>query len=250
MNKNKIVLTVALVAGLIGGSFAQEATEKAPLSPSERAAERIAKAGGEIIKKGTFLGKVSIVNEQSKLSTADCEAVAKLIAEATQLNIVVDDGKDAAVKLTIIDDPTAPTLLLATEDHWGKMNVAKLVDDLPGANAKAKFFAPRGRKMLLKGLSILLGGGASQFPGNVMNTTTIRQLDMVQESLPIDMTDVYKEYLKPLGVTPAEKVTYRKACKEGWAPAPTNEVQQAIWDKYHEIPTQGIEIKFDSKKGK
>lgn len=250
MNRNKAILTAAIVAGLSFGVFAQEPEVKANLSPSERMAERIAKAGGEVIKKGTFLGKVSVVNEQTRLSTADCEAVVKIIADATQCNIVVDDGKDAAVKLTIIDDPNAPTLLLATEDHWGKMNVAKLVDDLPGASAKAKFFAPRGRKMLLKGLSILLGGGASQFPGNVMNTTTVRQLDMVPESLPIDMIDIYKEYLKPLGVTPAEKVTYRKACKEGWAPAPTNEVQKAIWDKFHEVPTQGIEIKFDPKKGK
>lgn len=250
MNRSKLVLAAAIVAGFVIGAVAQEVAPSAPVSPADRMAERIAKAGGELIKKGTFLGKVSVINAQSKLSTADCEAVVKMVAEATQCNIVVDDGTDAAVKLTIIDDPNAPTLLLATEDHWGKMNVAKLVDDLPGETAKAKFFAPRGRKMLLKGLSLMLGGGASQFPGNVMNTTTIRQLDMVQESLPIDMIDVYKEYLKPLGVTPAEKTTYRKACKEGWAPAPTNEVQKAIWDKFHEVPTHGIEIKFDPKKGK
>lgn len=247
MNRTKLAFAIALIVGGVATSFTQEVAETAAESASDRMAARIAKAGGEIIKKGTFLGKVSVVNQQSRLSTADCEAVTKMIAEATQCNVVVDDGKGAAITLTIIDDPTAPILLLATEDHWGKMNVAKLVDDLPGERAKAKFFAPRGRKMLLKGLSLLMGGGASQFPGNVMNTTTVRQLDMVQESLPIDMIDIYKDYLKPLGVTPAEKTTYRKACREGWAPAPTNDVQKAIWNQVHESPSEPIKIKFEKK---
>ena len=67
------------------------------------------------------------------------------------------------MKLYLIDDPKEPTVLLATEDHWGRLNVAKLVDDLPGENAKKKFFVPRARKMMIKSLSLLMGGGSSQF---------------------------------------------------------------------------------------
>ena len=87
-------------------------------------AARIAKQGGEIIRKGTFEGKVSIINQQTRLSTSDCEAVARLFAEQTQCNIVADNGDGATVKLFLIDDPKETTVLLATEEHWGKLNIA------------------------------------------------------------------------------------------------------------------------------
>ena len=46
------------------------------------------------------------------------------------------------------------------------------------------------------------------------------------------------------GVTPWKVTTYKRACEEGWAPAPTNEYQQAIWDKVHAVPTEPLKIKY------
>ncbi len=236
--KNKITLALAILA-VAFGSYAENPRAK-----------RIVRAGGEIVKKGSFLGKVSIVNQQSKLSTKDCAEVAKLLAEHTQCNIVADNGDGAAIKLYLIDDPKEPTVLLATEEHWGKLNVAKLVEDLPGENAKKKFFVPRARKMIIKSLSLLMGGGSSQFPGNIMNTVKIRDLDILKENIPVDMIEHYQTYLKALGVTPMEKTTYLRACREGWAPAPTNDVQKAIWERVHAAPKKPIKIEFDPKKGR
>lgn len=244
MKLNDICIAVALGA-LSVAAFAQE-----PDRPRLSLEERIAKAGGEVLKPGTFAGKVSIVNQQKKVPDSDCTAVAALFAEATRCNVVADDGADAAVKLYVVDDPKEPVVLLAPEDRWGKLNVAKMVDDLPGERAKERFFAPRARKMMLKSLSLLIGGGSSQFPGNVMNAATMRDLDQCQESIPVDMTDNYIAYLKAIGVTQAEKTTYRKACREGWAPAPTNDVQKAIWDKVHAVPATPMKIEFDPKKGR
>lgn len=45
-------------------------------------------------------------------------------------------------------------------------------------------------------------------------------------------------------------VPYELACEQGWAPAPTNDVQKAIWDKVHAAPKNPIKIEFDSKKGR
>ena len=213
-------------------------------------AARIAQQGGEIIRKGTFEGKVSIVNQQTRLSTSDCEAIARLFAEQTQCNIVADNGDGAAVKLYLIDDPKEPTILLATEDHWGRLNVAKLVDDLPGENAKKKFFVPRARKVMIKSLSLLMGGGSSQFTGNIMNTAKIRDLDLMKESIPVDMIEHYQTYLRALGVTPMENTTSLRACREGWAPAPTNDIQKAIWDRVHAAPKHPTKIEFDPTKGR
>ena len=38
-------------------------------------------------------------------------------------------------------------------------------------------------------------------------------------------------WAKSHGLASAKRVAYKKACQEGWAPAPTNDIQKAIWDK-------------------
>ena len=54
-----------------------------------------------------------------------------------------------------------------------------------------------------------------------------------------------RSYFDMCGVTPARKGTYESACQQGWAPAPTNEAQKAIWDKVHAIPDQPLKIKYE-----
>jgi hypothetical protein len=83
-----------------------------------------------------------------------------------------------------------------------------------------------------------------------MNTATVRELDMVKEQIPVDMIDFWIRYLSRIGVTQPEFTTYRKACKEGWAPTPTNDVQKAIWDRIHATPKNPMKIEFDPKKGR
>jgi hypothetical protein len=64
------------------------------------------------------------------------------------------------------------------------------------------------------------------------------------------MASSINENLQALGMASERKVPYVKACKEGWAPAPTNEFQKAIWDKVHSTPKNPMKIEFDPKKGK
>ena len=45
-------------------------------------------------------------------------------------------------------------------------------------------------------------------------------------------------------------VPYELACEQGWAPAPTNAIQKAIWDKVHAAPKNPMKIEFDPKKDK
>ena len=49
-------------------------------------------------------------------------------------------------------------------------------------------------------------------------------------------------------VTQRSVTNYRTAVKEGWAPQPTNDVQKAIWDKVHAMPTEPLKIKSETKK--
>ena len=59
-----------------------------------------------------------------------------------------------------------------------------------------------------------------------------------------------RPYFDMCGVTPARKGTYEAACQQGWAPAPTNDIQKAIWDKIHAVPATPMKIEFDPKKGR
>ena len=170
-----------------------------------------------------------------------------LITASTKCKVNGDE-KGAQIVLKVVDDEKEPVMLIAPEDHWGKVNVAKLVSDLPGENAKKKFIVPRARKMILRALSLLCGGGSSSFRGNLVSVTTLREMDSAQEQIAIDMVNRYIPYLEKLGVTRKEMTTYVEACEEGWAPAPTNSVQKQIWDEIHALPTAPLKIKPETKK--
>ena len=54
-----------------------------------------------------------------------------------------------------------------------------------------------------------------------------------------------------LGAYVKRRTSYHKACEEGWAPAPTNEVQKAIWEQVkadkERGPTNPIKIEPPKK---
>jgi hypothetical protein len=56
------------------------------------------------------------------------------------------------------------------------------------------------------------------------------------------------------GITPDRTATYKRACKQGWAPTPTNEYQKAIWERVkadkERGPTNPIKIPKPKKKKK
>ena len=70
------------------------------------------------------------------------------------------------------------------------------------------------------------------------------------EAIPVDVLGRTLRYLPEAGCNLRTMVPYRTACREGWAPAPTNDIQKAIWNEVRQLPTKPIKIEFDPKKGK
>ena len=90
-------------------------------------------------------------------------------------------------------------------------------------------------------------------PGDKLCTGiyNLDQLDRQEDNrLSVDVIARLEQSLANAGVTPAQMSTYLAACKQGWAPAPTNDVQKAIWDKVHAVPATPMKIEFDPKKGR
>ena len=148
-----------------------------------------------------------------------------------------------------VDSDTLPALLLAPEEGWAVVNVAALSKGNPSADV----LASRVRKELLRGFA-LAGGCTFMSRSQIVLRGDIRSprdLDSIQEdSYGVEAIMTLEKTLPYYGVMPWKQSTYTKACKEGWAPAPTNEFQKAIWDKVHEPPATPMKIEFDPKKGR
>ena len=219
-----------------------------------------AKAGGLIEKPGSSTGRIVFINTQSEMDAANIHDAIKSLGDiiAKYPVFVESDSPDkpavlktkhsADVAVVIVAEDDDPALLSAPEENWAVVNVRNLAKGLKSDAAKAKFFNSRCRKEIMRGFACAAGGIGSSFPGNIMNIRKVPDLDLCDEFIPFDKVSVLKMHLKDNGVTPSRFATYRIACREGWAPEPTNEVQKAIWDKIHEMPSEPIKIKPETKK--
>ncbi len=236
----KILLAVCLVA--VGVAFAAGTAKKAKLTPEERAARRAAAereeylaTGGELKQPGTQLGEIYYVNCQRRADAQWIADSAAAFEKVLHVGIVVTNGQFRIVKtqvvgsacVFIVDDPALPTSLCAPEDKWAMVNVSKLYD------ARPPFFRARVKKEIARAFAQLCGALSSQFKGSLMGPV-VKAADLDQfedDRLPIDVIARFPRYLEAYGVKPYRLSTYDVAVQEGWAPAPTNDVQQAVKER-------------------
>ena len=180
-------------------------------------------------------GEVACVNCQKNAKRQWIEESTGYLGRASRFNVTLKEGtftfpgpkSYGDVTLFVIEDDKFPILLCAPEERWVAVNVTRLACD------KEAFFEARVKKELSRGFAILCGAMNSQYPGSLMGGVGgVDDLDKhVDSQLPIDVLSRLPSYMKSLGVTPARYSTYRGACKQGWAPPPTNEYQKAIWEQ-------------------
>lgn len=217
------------------------------------------KNGGWISKPGTGLGLILIRNEQKRVSSSLLSADIAYLRKFTKLPVSVADGdpaneppsQEAVKKLNanlavfVRDDDSNPsTLLVAPDDHWAVVNIAALAKDNP-SQATLEF---RFRKEVTRAFAFLCGGVNSQYDLTPVNhVKDLRDLDRIDMAeMPADMMARFPKYALGYGITQYEIATYKVACKRGWAPAPTNDVQKAIWEQVKaeqsEKPTNPMRI--------
>ena len=80
---------------------------------------------------------------------------------------------------------------------------------------------------------------------SVADIDAINSLDVT-----LNATTSMDETMPKLGIEKIEIGTYYDACELGIAPAPTNDIQRAVWEKVHQIPDKPMTIEFDPKKDK
>ena len=213
--------------------------------------------GGELVKPGSRKGQIVVVNCQKAVDTAILdEGIAYLVKE-TKFDIIRGTGEFILPKpkltgdfsMFVVDDANLPTMLLAPENKWAALNVAPL---RTGRGEQQAFLKARVLKEMSRTFAGLCGGISSNYPDSL--TTGIYNLDQLDRQednrLSVDVISRFGPCLLNAGITPAIITSYRVACKQGWAPVPTNDVQKAIWEEMHKLPEKPIKIDFDPKKGK
>ena len=259
---NKILLAVFLCASFAAVSQGV-AANRPKKSLAERRAEIEARVGGYLQRSGTGVGKAVIVNAQSVVAASNVTRVASKLDDKLKMRFEVRDVQSASLDgdwlsfkkkveagalVVLIADEKTPSLLLAPDEQWAVININRLAAGLKTESAKSKFMPGRVRRQIIRAFADLAGNGRAgdRSPATIND---LMELDSAFESLPLETFNRVANYLEGQGLTKREYASYGDACQEGWAPAPTNEIQKVIWNQINELPTKPIKVEFDPKKG-
>ena len=243
---------------IFGHMTSEEVKKLTPEQREQRKAHFQAKiykyTGGNIIKPGSQKGRVVYINAQSRAEECWLQESADFFMDKTRLAVAIEKGEfsfptpelKGELNIFIVDDPSLPSLLGAPENRWAMVNVAPLFTE------KRKFFEARVKKELTRAFVLVAGGIDSSYPGNCTGPVVeAKDLDKFMDYfLPVDVLARFEKAVAKAGLKPSYQATYRKACSDGWAPPPTNDVQKAIWEEIRALPAKPIKIEYDPAKGK
>ena len=272
------MITVATMAILATGIAIGDSTPPLPIAPTAAPTEQQQKRRRrkhitpemQMQKFGGFVtapydGRhCYVMNAQKRVQATVLEWFVQQVSQVLSLPVHVEpfdaDGKDtfAPIKtawssckktgavLSVVDSPGWTTVLVAPEDGWAQVNIAALAKDGPSAEV----LEGRVKKELWRAFVQMFGGGNSYLAGDLMRPiNSLKDLDAFPNLVPgPEPFNAVLDGARARGISVVRRTTYKAACEEGWAAAPTNQHQKAIWDKVHEMPTEPIKIKPETKK--
>lgn len=215
-------------------------------------------SGGIVEKPGVGSGNFLFVDSTESLTESMfvrdfsmLDRTLKISPKIVKGNPVTPETASAAMKklsanaaVFVVDKPALPRLITASEDGWAIVNIGKLKVGEPSK----EIFEKRITVEVIRGLAQIFGSGNAGMSMSAI--TSLQDIDDLQHpGFPPSALKMCQMQMKKLGFEPKVVASYRVACKQGWAPAPTNEVQQVIWEQMHAKPTEPMKIKFDPAKG-
>lgn len=238
-------LLIALCASALSVNVLADAP-KPKLTPEEREARKYRHFGGHLYQQQATK-VVSLVNDQTIVDEAVLKKIAEEMTSLLNVPVVIGATADTGLTLKVCACDKMGPLVVMPDSAMACVSVKKLSED----NPSAEVLEARLSKELWRGFMYVLGSGNTYVSQCVMKqVTNLKELDAIpaRTACPDAFTRAAEGAAK-LGIKPARRVTYRQACKEGWAPQPTNDVQKVIWEEVHAKPTNPMKITFDPKKG-
>ena len=261
MKKLICILTVSAASLVMADAAPTNAPAKSADAKEPSVLQRV---GGFVIDYKAARGKYLFVNCQKRLDTKlvrgmanglkgdfswDIECAEGPQGVASAKDAVAERAKLGALAATFfVDNDAMPLLTVAPEANVAVVNVRELVADSP----KAILVDNRLVREAMRAFAFSLGAGYSTYEAGVMQPiASAADLDRFSANfMPPDSANAALQNGAKVGFKPFRRTTYKRACKEGWAPPPTNDFQRAVWEKVHAIPDKPITIEYDPKKDK
>ncbi len=122
-----------------------------------------------------------------------------------------------------------PWMLTAPDSRWALVNLTPLKAD----NPKPEKLSHRVEFVAQRAFGIMMGAAWTvQGISVMMPAKNLAELDSIRgQVMPPDCHFPVISYCELRGVAKGGMAPYRQACVQGWAPAPTNDIQKAIWDE-------------------
>ena len=157
------------------------------------------------------------------------------------------DG-NCGLAILVVDKPGGETLLVSPEGRWVELNVAPLAED----NPSKELFEKRVKREMWRALAYGMGVGNEEMLSVLNIVTSVKELDAIGTDEPTP--DAFNKIIYSAARRKMARVrytSYRQACIEGWAAAPTNDAQRAVWEQVkadkERGPTNPITIKPPKK---
>lgn len=152
--------------------------------------------------------------------------------------LAIRQKEEAAMAIVIVNGgATMPGLTLCPEERVAAINADRYENK--------EFLL---LKELWRAVGFIGGVGYSKYSADPMQPVFSREeLEAMQGTALLPMSlNMLRTFNTCFGIKPAQNLPYIAAVRQGWAPAPTNEVQQAIWDRIKaeqaQIPTNPLRI--------
>ena len=253
--------TIAVVCDGMGGSKGGEVASKlavdrflstvasalrAGMTPEQirERDERVMKKTGGLLDVSPSGPEVLLVDARAVPGTA-ADQVVEVFGRAAKMRVraaKIARGPETALAMAqkqlaengalmvvlVADEKTAPALAVYPEERVAVVNADRLGEGVPAPAKEVRII-----KELWRGLGMIGGAGYSTQDNCVMQPVfSLKELDETkfQVMQPINYPKMYKMFNK-FGVKRARRIPYRLAVREGWANAPTNDYQKAIWDE-------------------
>ena len=211
--------------------------------------------------RGKGKGKMVVFDFQDKISAATVEISLDYFRHMTRITIERADGSrdwslakaseimrssNCKAAIFIIDDSSLPLTLSSVEMRWGLVNVSRMDE----GNVSASTMKNRFKKLFARAFGYSFGAGdAMPMMGAMvpLKEGTMREIDAIPDpAFTPQGVAAIQNHLMMIGIYGERLVSYRRACIEGWAPPPTNDVQKAIWERVHSEkergPSHGLKI--------
>ena len=247
-----LVLSMALT-GLAEGQ--DKAPARRPTREQVHAAmqrSNMRRFGGRIRQPNSERGRIVFVNAQDLV---EASVLAKFVEDYRaryRYTMEVTDKDCKSGKGTIVirieNTDREERIVLAPENFWVSVNVRALAaDNPPKAILKNRF-----EQELKRAFAFVCCGTCGDNAGGICGVVNgLSDIDAIGVKLYTPDVEIRIANNMPFaGLEPYRVCKYSEAVQEGWAPAPTNEFQKAIWDKVHAVPSDPMKIEFDPKKGK